>query len=207
MIATPTTAPTGSTLDLRNARHGTVRFSCWPTKKAALAALAPLRGCGLNRDRDIQIHQAETYLSRYWVIGRPDHYEGVTYLMTGDGRWIAGRLTDNPCFCNPQCVKDHPVPWTPLGRDPQPATVTHDYRYSAGSVGVLGGDGKPLMSGGGLGVRPTEVLHWMASVWCIACQWSTHDSHEDSVRASARWHREHPERYDGHHIPRRIPHA
>jgi hypothetical protein len=197
-----TTAPTGLTLDLRHAQHAAAGVQTWGTKAAALAALAALRECGRNLDRDIEVHRAETFLWRFWVIGRPDHFNGVTYLMTADGRWVPGRLTDAPCFCSEPC-KGHQTPWTQLPGDPQPATVTHDYAYSAGSVGVAGHDGKPLMTRGMFG--STEVLAWSTHVWCIACTWSRHDSHEDSVRSAARWHRAHPTEFPDHATPRRLP--
>lgn len=208
-MATATTASTGITLDLRGARHQAAGVTTWATKTAALASLAALRECGLNRGRDIEAHQARTHLFWVWVISRPDHYNGITYLMTGDGLWVPGRLYDAaPCWCEPTCRSTsvrHTAPWTPLSGEPEPATVTHDYQYSAGSRSVLGGDGKPLMSDGLLGSAPVEVLHWSASAWCVACTWSTHDSHEGVVRASARYHRKHPEQYPHHTTPRRTP--
>lgn len=210
-LTATTTAPTGITLDLRGSGHGTYGVAVYPTKKAALAALAALRDCGRNRDRTIEIHQADVRFFWLWVISRPDNYHGITYLMTADGRWVAGRLTDMaPCWCVKQCPPTggtkHTAPWTRLASIPaQPATVTHDYRYSAGSTGVLGGDGKPLMSMGVAGRAPVEVLAWSTQAWCVACTWSWNGDHEESTRLAARWHRNHPEQHPGHLTPRRLP--
>lgn len=194
--APTTTAPTGATLDLRRAQHAAAGVESWGSKGAALAALARLRDIGRNRDRHIEVHRAETHLWRFWVIGRPDHYNGVTYLMASGGRWVRGRLFDaSPCFCRTACRRGHPAPWQPLAGELEPATVTHDYRYSAGSIGVVGHDGKPLMSGGWLDCPPVEVLSWTAFAWCVACVWKTVGGDEVSVRAAARGHRERPGGY------------
>jgi hypothetical protein len=110
------TITTGITLDLRRAQHSTAGVAAWGTKTAAVAALAALRASGLNTDRDIEVHGAETHLWRFWVIGRADHYNGITYLMTDDGHWIAGRLTD---------AYSGAVPWTALPREAEPPTTAH----------------------------------------------------------------------------------
>ncbi len=199
-----TTAPTGLTLDLRQSRYAAYGVALWGTKKDALAALAAWRDCGRNRHRDIEIHRAGTWLEWVWVIALPDHYNGITSLMTADGRWIAGRLTDSPCFCTGRC-SCHGTPWTPLGRDAQPATVTHDYGYSAGWTGVIDSTGKPLMATGYAWATPRQVEAWSTTAWCIAGTWVTHGDHEDSTRQQARWHRANPERYADHATPRRLP--
>jgi hypothetical protein len=123
--------------------------------------------------------------------------------MAGDGRWVVGRIDARPCFHEPGCQDGGHVTWEALQRDAEPATVTHTYTGTAPAHRwVLGGDGKPLMSMGGLGSAPAPVLHWGASAWCIACTWSTHDTTEDVVRAYARWHRRNPELFEGHATPR-----
>lgn len=183
MASSGTTAPTGSPLHLGHANHRANGVETWATKAEAMAALATLRAKGVNVARDVEAHSARTFLARFWVIGRPDHHEGVTYLMTEFGDWIAGRLTDS---------FDEATPWTPLGRPPVPATITHTYTYSAGSIGLSDGNGRVLMTGGGLGVRPVEVLSWTAFAWCVACSWSTHGDDEATVRGAARYHHAHP---------------
>lgn len=188
---------TGLPLDLRHARHySTYGVLALGRKRDAVAYLDRFRACGRNRDRDIEVHQAETFLTRFWVISRPDHYNGITYLMRQDGSWVAGRLTDNPTGL---------VPWTPLGLPSVPATVIHDYQYSAGQVGVCHPDGTPITTFDHVTGRSYEVTHWGASAWCIACNWSVHDSREDVVRCRARYHRANPTAYTGHQTPRRRP--
>jgi hypothetical protein len=118
-----TTTTTGFKLDLRRARHNAAGVLSWGTKTAALAAL---RGRGLNCEPDIEVHQAETNLWRFWVIGRPDHFNGVTYLMADGGQWVRGRLFDAaPCWCPSPCRGGHAAPWTPLAGALEPASFTH----------------------------------------------------------------------------------
>lgn len=121
-----TTALTGFTLNLRRSGYASAGVGAWGTKTDALAALSKMRETGHNCDRHIEVHRAETYLSRFWAIGRPDHFNGITYLMTGDGRWVPGRLFDTgPCCCPSRC-EGHPAPWVILdARQVEPATFEH----------------------------------------------------------------------------------
>lgn len=159
-----------------------------------------MRDRGLNRDRHIEINRAHTWLGlRTWVISLPNHHEVTTALMTHRGTWLPGRLTgEHPCFCEPRCRRGHPVPWRPLGGVALPATVTHDYRYSAGSQPVSDGLGRTVLNG-----NDTERLDWFATAWCIACDWSRTDTDEHSVRAAARSHRADPNQHPTHDRPRR----
>jgi hypothetical protein len=163
---------TGYTLDLRRAQHGDV--AGWATKKSALAALATLRASGLNTDRDIEVHRAETHLFHFWIIGRPDHYNGVTYLMTRDGGWVAGRLTD---------VYSGATPWSNLGRPIEPAATAHVTRTVSG-----GGNQRErykTKSNGACG-------RWVRSDDSIAlctCGWKRWASSRAEAQASARAHR------------------
>ena len=114
---------TGLTLDLRRAQHREAGVAAWSSKKAALAAL---RERGGHRERGIEVNRAGTWLSWVWVISRPDHFHGVTYLMTADGQWVAGRLTDmSPCWCAKPCPPtggdQHAAPWARLQMEPRPA--------------------------------------------------------------------------------------
>jgi hypothetical protein len=199
------TVVTGVALDLRHARHVAAGVAGWATKKDAVAALAALRVCGLNLDSDIAAHRARAHLAAFWVIGRPDHFNGITYLMTRAGAWVAGRLFDaSPCWCETPCRDGHAAPWSSYGRDLAPATVTHTYTWSAGSVGVAGHDGKPLMTQGFYG-PPVEVLAYLAQAWCVACTWKTTGGDGPEVQQRARWHRANPEQYPDHTTPRRVP--
>lgn len=200
-----TTAVTGLTLDLRRAGPDALGVRCWPVRDEALATLAALRECGLNMDRDIEVHRVVRNLSRGWVIGRPDHLHGITRLMTGDGRWVAGRLTDTPCFCGAGRCGHAWASWARIpDLDVAPATVTHGYTWTFGTCGVIGHDGKPLMTQGFYG-PPTEVLAYLAQAWCIACTWKTTGSDGPEVQARARWHRRNPHDYPHHMNPRRVP--
>lgn len=173
-----TTAPTGTTLDLRRAQHSTAGVASWGTKTAAIAALAALRAAGLNVDRDIEIHRVETHLRRFWVIGRPDHYNGITYLMASNGRWVAGRLTD---------VYSGAVPWASLHREPEPATVAHVTRTVPDSHNQR--ERYKTKSNGSCGrwVRSDE------SVALCTCGWKSWASTRAEAQAAARAHRSTPE--------------
>jgi hypothetical protein len=172
-----TTAPTGITLDLRRAQHRTAGVAAWGTKTDAVAALADLRARGINTDRDIEIHRAETHLTRCWVIGRPDHYNGITYLMTSAGSWVAGRLTD---------VYSGAVPWTSLHREPAPATIAHVTRTV--SDGGNQRERYKTKSNGSCGrwVRSDE------SVALCTCGWKKWASSRAEAQSAARAHRDNP---------------
>lgn len=169
-----TTAHTGLPLDLRHAQHRERGIAAWATKADTVAALNALRAAGLNTDRDIELHRAETHLFRFWVIGRPDHYNGITYLMTADGRWVPGRLTD---------VYSGPVPWMALPREAEPATVAHVTRTV--SDGGNQRERYKTKSNGSCG-------RWVRSDDSIAlctCGWKRWASSRDEARSAARSHR------------------
>lgn len=210
MTARGTTARTGVTLDLHPSQHRTTGVTAWATKSDALRDLAALRACGLNIGADIEAHPALTHLDRVWVLSRPDHHAGITYLMTSNGTWIPGRLDGRPCFHDhnshaPACRDNggH-ITWT-AGGNLEPATVTHTYTYTAGQYGVTDGNGRTLMSAGWLDAPSVPLTHWGCEVFCIACNWSWCDSDEDTARARARHHRAHPQEYADHATPRRRP--
>lgn len=184
---TTTTQPrraalTGIPFDLSGIRADA--YAAWPTRAQAAAALARVREDGLNRDGCVEFHPAATrFCSRFWVIGRPDPASEFTWLMNDDGTWTRGRLEER--YDKPPRWLHQPTP------EPIPASVTHDYRYSAGSVPVredrlnpYGWDGRPL----------PERYAWTARAWCVVptCPWSTSGDDEATVRAGARWHRANP---------------
>ncbi len=126
-----TAVRTGDTLDMRAARVGADRVGAWITKAAALRTLADLRKRGLNVADDVAAHPVVKNLTHVWVLGRADNFNGVTFLMTRDGRWVPGRLDGRPCFHadgehEPAC-KDNGgyVTWEWLGGAAHDATFTH----------------------------------------------------------------------------------
>lgn len=187
---------TGTGIDLRPARISrrtvTDQVARWDTKGEAVAALAAQRGDGFNRTRDVEAHPtvAGRY-SRLWVLGRPDHYAGVTYLMTRIGAWLPGRLTDaTPCYHEPACRPtdpDHAVLWLPLDRAPEPATFEHVTRTVADSANQV--ERYKTKSNGSCGrwVRTDD------SVAVCTCAWKWHATTRAEARAAAAYHRAHPD--------------
>lgn len=106
-----------------------VEAAAWATKHEALTALGELHTRGLNVDVEIEAHRVRLPLARVWVLARPDHYEGVTYLMNEAGGWLRGRLIDvAPCYHDhgtQSSWEAHPVPWEPLDVKVFPAPFTH----------------------------------------------------------------------------------
>ncbi len=182
------TTTTGIGIDLRPARRAiTGRLARWDTKAAALAALAALRDRGLNLDPDIEAHPMVSTWSRMWVLGRPDHHNGVTYLMTGVGAWLPGRLSDaTPCFHEPACRPtdpDHAAPWWPLDRAPEPATFTHVTR----TVPDVHNQRERYRT-----KRNGSCGRWVRSDDSVAvctCPWKAFGQTREEARAAARTHR------------------
>lgn len=175
---------TALAIDLSSVNMAHAGITGWATKKDASAVLAALREKGRNVERCIEIHPAHNWLFRFWVVGRPDPLSEFTWLMVRDGSWVRGRLYDG--------YFDRAAEWVHMPTpEPIPATVTHDYRYTAGTCGVVGHDGKPLMTYGPDGLA-REQLGWLERVWCIACTWSFNGPNEASARAAARSHRANP---------------
>ncbi len=174
---------TGVSLDLRGAR--TREVTGWGTKQAALAALAALRDAGWNLDPGIEVHRAETHLWRFWVVGRPDHFNGVTYLMTDAGAWVAGRLTDaSPCWHATPCRGGHLAPWKRLDRPIEPATFEHVTRTVPDSANRR--ERHRTKSNGSCG-------RWVItddSVAVCVCGWKRWESTRAEARLAARHHRE-----------------
>ena len=133
-------------------RHGALGVELWPTKAAALESIGALRGRGINRSREIEAHRVDLRLWWMWALGLPDHFNGVTSLMTSVGGWVPGRLTDAPFSPS--------VPWSALGRPVLPPVVTHDYRYSCGSTELCDSTGRPVMSAGNYawGIEPVPLV-------------------------------------------------
>lgn len=159
------------------------RFHVWGSKRDAAAALAALRVCGLNVADDIEIHPTRTRSVRGWTIGRPDHFHGITSLMTDAGTWVPGRLTDpSPCWCSTPCRGGHAAPWADLGRDLEPATFTHvtrtvphwnrPERYRTKSNGSCG-----------------RYVRSDDSVALCTCGWKAHEDTREEARGAARVHR------------------
>lgn len=185
---TATAIPTGFPLDLRNVPH-TSAGSYWTSKGAALATLATLRKAGRNVGGDVETHRARVPLAHVWMLGRPDHYNGVTYLMAADGSWVPGRLYDAaPCCCAPACRPggmSHLAPWAPLALPVQPATFAHvtrtvpyhdrPERYRTKSNGSCG-----------RWVRGDD------SVALCTCGWSSYTSTRAEAQHTARAHRTNP---------------
>lgn len=157
----------------------------WSLKKDAAAHLAGLREHGLNVEDCVRIHRATSRLFRFWVIARPDSLAEMTWIMGKDGTWAAGRMYDDTGLGATWTA--HPQP---SGRIP--ATVTHIYRYSAGSEEVI--DVARERWGTFYGGLPAPHLEWSAHAWCVVrgCGWSTTGTDEHSVRSSARAHRTNP---------------
>lgn len=163
---------TGLTLDLRHAQHADVLG--WATKRQALAVLATLRETGRNVDVEVQAHRAETYLFRFWVLGRPDHYNGITYLMADDGAWVPGRLAD---------IWDGATPWTRLAGATVPAPFTHVTRTVPDSANRH--ERYRTKSNGSCG-------RWVItddSVALCTCGWKTWHPTRADAQAAARTHR------------------
>lgn len=170
-------------IDLTAVHLGAAGITSWAYKKTATAALTALRERGRNVERCIDIHPASNRFGRFWVVARPDDDAAFTWIMRCDGSWVRGRLYDG--------YLDTPARWEYLpAREPIPATVTHDYWYSGGTVGVSH-NGKPLVTYG-LNGRVYEVTGWLSSAYCVACTWSWHGSDEASVRNVGRSHRNNP---------------
>lgn len=190
-----TAAPTGLGIDLRPARisRRTVadQVARWDTKTAALAALAAHRAAGRNLGRDIEAHPAVSTWTRLWVLGRPNHHDGITYLMTRNGAWLPGRLSDaTPCFHEPACRPTdagHAAPWWPLDRAPVPATFTHVTRTVADSANRV--ERYRTKSNGSCG-------RWVTSDDSVAvctCGAKFHAATRAEARGLARYHRDHPD--------------
>lgn len=165
--------------------HG-VDFAGWPTKREAAAALTALRDTGRNTDRCVEIHPVVGHLGfRWWVIARPDPLHEFTWLMRADGAWHRGRLYDEPPTGGGALWVHVPA----SDGQPIPATITHDYRYTAGwqEVAEAGERGCDLL---GRPVQPRS--DWFATAWCVACTWTTTDTDESAVRAAACGHRANP---------------
>ncbi len=174
---------TGFTLDLRAAGSGRAQVAAFASKRAALAALAALRTRGHNVDPAIECHRAETHLARFWVLGLPDHFHGITYLMTAAGAWVAGRLTDAaPCFCAAPCRDGHAAPWSALPRDLTPATFTHVTRTVADSANRR--ERYKTKSNGSCG----RFVWSDDSVAVCTCPWRGYGQTREEARAAARRH-------------------
>jgi len=174
------------TINLVGVDMTTFGIQGWSLKKDAAAALAGLRSRGLNVEDCVRIHRATSRLFRFWVIARPDQLAEMTWIMDRDGTWAAGRMYDDT---------GHGAPWTP---QPQPsgripATITHNYRYSAGSEEVID-EARERWGGSLYGGPPAPHLEWSARAGCVVsgCGWSTTGTDESSVRAAARAHRTDP---------------
>lgn len=179
---------TGILIDLTGVGMTRAGVQGWSTKGAAAAVLAGLRDRGRNTDRCIEIHPARSPLHRFWVIGRPDPLAECTWLMDRDGTWARGRLTDD--------YNGTGARWATMpGPARIPATVTHDYRYSAGSEEVIDAGHSPYALAGGRLIPAGPRLGWFATAWCVACSWHTSDTSEATVRAMARGHRSNPDAY------------
>lgn len=171
-------------LDVTAAAAG-ARFRLWWSKKDAQDALRALQVRGLNVDPTIELQPGRGRFGSGWVIGRPDHYNGITYLMTDDGTWIAGRLTDaTACYCATPCRGGHAAPWTDLRIEPVPAPFTHVTRTVPDAANRR--ERYKTKSNGSCGryVRTDE------SVALCTCGWKSWESTRGEARASARVHRE-----------------
>lgn len=169
--------------DLTGVSLADAEVTGWSAKKDAAAALAALRETGRNAEQCITIHPAHNRFFRFYVIARPDPLAEMTWIMNRDGSWARGRLTDDT---------GTGAPWTHMpaaGGARIPATVTHNYRYSAGSVEVHDPGHSPYALVGGVSVPRGPRLAWFAKAWCVACPWKTSGSEETSVRMAARTHR------------------
>lgn len=172
------------TINLVGVDMGTAGIQGWSLKKDAAAVLRGLCERGLNVEDCVRIHPATSRLFRFWVIARPDPLAEMTWIMGVDGSWSVGRMYDDV---------GHGAPWTPQPAARVPATVTHNYGYSAGSEEVR--DVARERWGGSLyGGPPAPHLEWSARAWCVVagCGWSTTGTDESSVRAAGRWHRANP---------------
>ncbi len=166
-------------------------IAAWATQREALAALAALRVKGLNVGGELEVHRVRLPLARAWVLARPDHFDGVTYLMTAAGAWLRGRLVDlGPCYHDHgrQPAWDaHPVPWQPLTADVFPAPFTHVVHVVRDSANR--GERYRTKSNGSCG-------RWVDIDACVAvcaCGWKRWESSRADAQARARYHRANPD--------------
>lgn len=171
-----------------------VEAAAWATKHEALTALGELHTRGLNVDVEIEAHRVRLPLARVWVLARPDHYDGVTYLMTAAGAWLRGRLVDQaPCYHNHGTTSSweaHPVPWQPLTADVFPAPFTHVTRTVPHSGPQREQERYRTKSNGSCGrwVRGDD------SVALCTCGWKRYEQTRPEAQAAARAHRANPDR-------------
>jgi hypothetical protein len=185
------TVATGLPLAMGRADIAGVQLAHWATKGEALTALAGQRARGLNVDV-IEAHRVWLPLTLVWMLARPDHHEGATYLMTDDGAWLRGRLVDQGPCCGGHPGRDcswdrHPVSWTLLADEVFPASFTHVTRTVPDGANQR--ERYKTKSNGSCGrfVRSDD------SVALCTCGWRRHAATRDEARAAARYHREHPE--------------
>jgi hypothetical protein len=158
------------------------RFHLWFSKKDAAAALRALQARGLNVDPSIELHPTRGRFGRGWVIGRPDHFNGVTYLMTDAGAWVMGRLTDaTPCYCATPCRGGHAAPWADLRSELEPAPFTHVTRTV---ISAHQTERYKTKSNGSCG----RYVRSDNSVALCTCGWKAWESTRDDARVSARAH-------------------
>jgi hypothetical protein len=166
-----------------------VEAAAWATKSEALTALGDLRTRGFNHV-EVEAHTVRRPLSTgWWVLARPDHFEGVTYLMTAAGGWLRGRLVDvAPCYADHACSWDaHPVPWQPLGVEVFPAPFTHVTRVVRDAAGRP--DRYRTKANGSCG-------RWVPAddvVAVCACGWKRWADSRAEARGRARYHRANPD--------------
>ncbi len=161
------------------------RFRLWAGKRDAVAALRAMNVHGLNVDGSIQPNPARTRFGRGWVISRPDHFNGVTFLLTGTGAWVPGRLFDaSPCWCASPCRNGHAALWVDLRRGLEPATFTHVTRTVLDSANRH--ERYRTKSNGSCG-------RWVTSDDSVAlctCGWREWASTREDARWSAQRHRD-----------------
>jgi hypothetical protein len=184
---------TGTRLDLRGT-HGPKRFRQFALKRDAVVTLRSLNERGLNisaaEPDAIEAHEVRHRFGWAWVLGRPNHHDGVTYLMVDDGAWIAGRMYDaSPCYHAEPCRGGHPAPWEDLRLIPEPATFTHLTRtvHAANRA-----ERYRTKSNGSCGrwVRDDD------SIALCVCGWKTYTGTRAEAQTAARRHRDNPTTID-----------
>ncbi len=166
--------PTGIDIDLSGVLNSHRVYDCWPSKKAATAALKAFQQQGLNVTDTISAHPARSSMFRFWVIGRPDDLAEMTLLLREDGSWARGRLWSDYTTSRWEHLE--------LVCGPIPATFTHITRT------VLAADRGERYRSNSNGSCGRWVRNEDAVALCT-CGWKSYAANRAEARSSAAAHR------------------